>query len=32
MNKLGVFRANHTSMCLDPHLNKGRGWRAMKPV
>ena len=24
MDKLGVFHANHTSMCLDPHLNKGR--------
>ena len=21
MEKLGVFRANQTSMCLDPHLN-----------
>ena len=20
-DKLGVFHANHTSMCLDPHLN-----------
>ena len=21
MDKLGVFHANQTSMCLDPHLN-----------
>ena len=22
MDKLGVFHANQTSMCLDPHLTK----------
>ena len=27
IDKLGVFHANQTSMCLDPHLNKGRGRR-----
>ena len=27
MDKLGVFHANQTSMCLDPHLNQRRGWR-----
>ena len=27
IDKLGVFRANQISMCLDPHLNKGWGWR-----
>ena len=27
MDKLGVFYANQTSMCLDPHLNKEWGWR-----
>ena len=32
MNKLGVFHANKTSMCLDPHLNLGRGWRDVKLV
>ena len=26
MDKLGIFRANQTSMCLDPHLNEGYGW------
>ena len=26
MDKLGVFHADQTSMCLDPHLNKGGGW------
>ena len=26
MDKLGVFHANQTSMCLDPHLNKECGW------
>ena len=26
MDKLGIFRANLTSMCLDPHLNEGYGW------
>ena len=28
---LGVFYANQISMCLDPHLNLGCGWRAIKP-
>ena len=27
MDKLGVFHANQTSMCLDQHLNKEIGWR-----
>ena len=27
IDKLGVFHANQTYMCLDPHLNKGWGWR-----
>ena len=27
MDKLGVFNANQTSMCLDPHLNWG--WRSL---
>ena len=27
IDKLGVFHANQTSMCLDPHLNWGWGWR-----
>ena len=27
MDKLGVFHAKQTSMCLDPHLNLGLGWR-----
>ena len=27
MNKLGVFYANQTCMCLDTHLNLGGGWR-----
>ena len=27
MDRLGVFHANQTSMCLDPHLNQGQGWR-----
>ena len=27
IDKLGVFHANQTSMCLDPHLNLGRVWR-----
>ena len=27
IDKLGFFRANQISMCLDPHLNKGWGWR-----
>ena len=26
IDKLGVFHANQTSMCLDPHLNSGWGW------
>ena len=30
MDKLEVIHANHTSMCLDPHLNKGEVG-AMKP-
>ena len=31
MNNLGVFHANQTSMCLDPHLNKGEVG-ALKPI
>ena len=27
MDKLGVFHANQTFMCLDPHLKWGWGWR-----
>ena len=27
IEKVGVFDANQTSMCLDPHLNLGSGWR-----
>ena len=27
MDTLGVFHANQTPMCLDPHLNWGWGWR-----
>ena len=27
MDKLGVFHANQKSMCLDPHLKYGWGWR-----
>ena len=27
IDKLGVFHANQTSICLDPHLNLGWGWR-----
>ena len=27
MDKLGAFHANQISMCLDPHLNLGWGWR-----
>ena len=27
IDKLGVFHANQISMCLDPHLNWGWGWR-----
>ena len=27
MDKLGVFHANQTSMCIAPHLNKVLGWR-----
>ena len=26
MEQLRIFHANQTSMCLDPHQNKGRGW------
>ena len=26
MDKLGIFHANQTYMCLDPHQNEGRGW------
>ena len=32
MDKLGVFHANQTSMCLDPHLNNYGGVGALKPV
>ena len=28
MDKLGVFHANQTSICLDPQLNYGYGWRS----
>ena len=31
MDKLGVFHANQTSMCFDPHLTKGEVG-AVKPV
>ena len=31
IDMLGVFHANQISMCLDPHLNLGWGWRAIKP-
>ena len=24
---IGVFHANQISMCFDPYLNYGRGWR-----
>ena len=27
IEKLGAFHANQISMCFDPHLNKGWGWR-----
>ena len=27
MDKVGVFHANKTSMCLDPHLISRGGWR-----
>ena len=27
IDKLGVFHANQISICLDPHLNLGWGWR-----
>ena len=30
--KLRVFHANQISMCLDPHLNYGWGWRRYKAV
>ena len=26
MDKLGIFHANQTSMCIGPHKNKERGW------
>ena len=26
MDKLGIFHANQTYMCLDPHQNEGLGW------
>ena len=26
MDKLGIFHANQTYMCLDPHQNEGWGW------
>ena len=32
MDMLGVFHANQTSMCLDPYLNLGLGWRVVKQV
>ena len=32
IDKLGVFHANQTSMCLYPHLNQGWGWCTDKPV
>ena len=32
IDKLGVFHANQTSICLDPHLNKEWGWCTNKPV
>ena len=32
MDKLEVFGANHTSLCLDPHLSLGLGWHALKRV
>ena len=33
MDKFGWdFHVNQTSMCLDPHMNLRRGWRAVKPV
>ena len=28
IDKLGVLHANQTSMCLDPNLNLGWGWRS----
>ena len=28
IDKLGVFHANQTSMCLDPHLNYMWGWQS----
>ena len=27
VDELGVFPADQVSMCLDPHLNWGWGWR-----
>ena len=32
MDKLGVCHANHTAMCLDPHLNNLGEVGALKPV
>ena len=32
IDKLGVYHANQTAMCIDPHLNWGWGWRTVKPV
>ena len=32
MDTLKVLNANQTSMCLDPHLDKGWGWRSAKLV
>ena len=26
MDKLGIFHANQTYICLDPHQNEGWGW------
>ena len=26
MDKLGIFHANQTSMCFDPHKSEGLGW------
>ena len=31
-DKLGVFHANQTTLCLDPHLNLGWGWCTVKIV
>ena len=32
MDGIGVFRVGQASVCLGPHLDEGRGWRAVKPV